>query len=360
MKKFVVVLVISVILVAGGLAAGIGYLYWNFKTTRVAAEPGAEVVYEVRSGASFNQVATDLQSAGVVRNAQFLSWYARLNGQRAKMKTGEYMFKTSMLPDEVLAVLTSGRSIQRPFTVPEGYNLFEIANLVEKAGLGTAADFFKLVTDQELIQSLVGEPLDSLEGYLFPETYQLSKKDDAKKLITLMVKASLQAYEEVKAKAPIGFEAQGLSRHEVMTFASIVEKETGAAIERPLIASVFHNRLAKRMRLQTDPTVIYGKAVMNGRLEISITKADLSNPTPYNTYVISGLPPGPIANPGKAAIDAVLRPAQSSYLFFVSQNDGTHVFTETYQDHLKAVRKFQLDPKAREGKSWRDLKSDQK
>lgn len=354
MKKAVVISIISIILVALGLAGATGYLYWNFKTTR-PADQAVEVVYEVNSGTSFNQVAKDLETAGVVRNAQFLSWYARLNGQRSKMKTGEYLFRTNMYPDEVLSVLVSGKSIQRPITIPEGYNLFEIAALVEKAGLGTAQEFAALVTNKEFIMSVVGEPLDSLEGYLYPETYMLSRKDNMQKLVTLMVKATLEVFDQVKNAAPIDPVAQNLTRHQVLTFASIVEKETGAKQERPLIASVFHNRLQKGMRLQTDPTVIYGKALINGKLEISITKADLLNPTPYNTYTISGLPPGPISNPGKEAIAAVLRPAASSYLFFVSQNDGTHVFTENYQDHVKAVRQFQLDPKAREGKSWRDL-----
>lgn len=354
MKKVFLIGFIAVVLVLASAVGTIGYVYWNFQSTRPSEQP-TEVVYEVMQGASFNQVASDLEAAGVIRNGQFFSWYARINGQRSKMKMGEYLFRTNMYPNEVIAILISGKSIQRPITIPEGYNIFEIGALIEKAGLGTAQDFANLVTNEEFIFSLVGEKLSSLEGYLFPETYMLSKKDNLERLIGLMVRNSLKAYEEAKLSGPIDPVASGLSRHEVLTFASIVEKETGAKQERPIIASVFHNRLQKGMRLQTDPTVIYGKAMMTGKLEISITKSDLLTPTPYNTYTMSGLPPGPISNPGREAIVAVLRPASTNYLFFVSQNDGTHVFTENYKDHANAVRKFQLDPKAREGKSWRDL-----
>jgi UPF0755 protein len=147
----------------------------------------------------------------------------------------------------------------------------------------------------------------------------------------------------------------GLSRHQILTLASIIEKETGAPQERPLISSVFHNRLNKHMMLQTDPTIIYGKALEVGNMEIKISRADLTRYTPYNTYVIKSLPPGPIASPGRAALLAAVQPAASDFLYFVSHNDGTHQFSADYKSHVNAVKKFQLDPKAREGKSWRDL-----
>jgi UPF0755 protein len=137
--------------------------------------------------------------------------------------------------------------------------------------------------------------------------------------------------------------------------ASIIEKETGAPQERRLISSVFHNRLKKNMKLQTDPTVIYGMAALSGSVPNNIRKSDLLRPSKYNTYVIYGLPPGPITNPGKLALIAALNPEQSEFLYFVSQNDGTHVFTKTYNDHINAVKKFQMNPAARAGKSWRDL-----
>ncbi|HEY1078907.1 MAG TPA: endolytic transglycosylase MltG, partial [Bdellovibrio sp.] len=185
----------------------------------------------------------------------------------------------------------------------------------------------------------------------FPETYMLTKFTDTKTLISNMVKRFLYVYNEVAPEAQV----LGWPRHKVVTLASIIEKETGAPEERPLISSVFHNRMQKNMRLQTDPTVIYGKAEQTGKIEINITRADLTTPTRYNTYTITGLPPGPIANPGKEALLAAVKPAASEFLFFVSQNDGTHVFSVDYKGHESAVKRFQLDRKAREGKSWRDL-----
>ena len=166
-----------------------------------------------------------------------------------------------------------------------------------------------------------------------------------------MVNKFKEVYEQVGVKSSL----QGWSRHQIVTLASIVEKETGAPQERPLIAAVFHNRLRIGMMLQTDPTIIYGKAMETGSIEINITRADLTRQTEYNTYTFKGLPPGPIANPGREALLAAVRPATTKYLFFVSHNDGTHEFSEDYKAHQKAVQKYQLDPKAREGKSWRDL-----
>ena len=166
-----------------------------------------------------------------------------------------------------------------------------------------------------------------------------------------MVKRFLFVYHEAVPQN----EVPGWTRHQIVTLASIIEKETGAPEERPLISSVFHNRLKKGMRLQTDPTVLYGKAERVGSFAINITTEDLRTPNRYNTYTIYGLPPGPIANPGREALSAVLAPAESTYLYFVSQNNGTHIFSSDYEAHNKAVKHFQLDPKAREGKSWRDL-----
>ncbi|WII70558.1 endolytic transglycosylase MltG [Bdellovibrio sp. 22V] len=351
MKKTVVVFVLGIIalgLAIGGSIAFVGYEFLHSRPSDVAQD----VIYEVTPGKGFNSIATELEQKGLIKNAFFFSMYARLKGDRSKLKVGEYLLRTNMVPAEVLDTITSGKSVARSFTVSEGLSTYEIADLYEKQGFGTATEFMQLIRDQQLIQTLLGEPRETLEGYLFPETYMLTKFTDTKTLISNMVKRFLYVYNEVK---PMGV-IQGLDRHQVVTLASIIEKETGAPEERPLISSVFHNRLAKRMRLQTDPTVIYGKAEKSGKIEINITRNDLLTPTRYNTYVIYGLPPGPIANPGREALLAAMKPQESSYLFFVSQNDGTHVFSEDYLGHQKAVKKFQLDSKAREGKSWRDLK----
>jgi UPF0755 protein len=329
------------------------YLAYGFLASS-GSKVTREVIYEVSPAKSFNSVAKDLQNQGVVKNAEVFSIYARLTGQRGRMKVGEYQFNTSMKPIEVLSILTSGRSISRPFTVSEGLNIFEIASLYERSGFGKANDFLAIVRDPRVGKSLLGEEASSLEGYLFPETYQITKFTSTRELIAAMVRRFLVVYREIQPELE---KHSSMSRHQLVTLASIVEKETGAPEERPLISSVFHNRMKKGIRLQTDPTIIYGIAVQAGIIPKNISRADILRPTVYNTYVIKGLPPGPISNPGRDALIAAAKPAVSDYLFFVSRNDGTHVFSQTYADHNRAVRSFQLNPKSREGRSWRDLRS---
>lgn len=352
MKKTYVVLLLAVVALVAALGGGFAFLGYQFLSSR-PSEIAQDVVYEVSPGKGFNSIAAELEQKGLIRNAFFFTAYARLRGDRARVKVGEYLLRTNMVPSEVLSTITSGKSIARSFTVSEGLSIYEIAELYQKEGFGTAEEFLRWVRDPQFIKSQLGENQISLEGYLFPETYMLTKYTDTKTLIANMVRRFLYVYNEVIPQA----EVQGWTRHQVVTLASIIEKETGAPEERPTISSVFHNRLAKRMRLQTDPTVIYGKADLSGKIEINITRADLTTPTRYNTYVIYGLPPGPIANPGKEALLAAVKPAMSDYLFFVSQNDGTHIFSEDYAGHNKAVQRFQLDRKARQGKSWRDLQN---
>ncbi len=204
--------------------------------------------------------------------------------------------------------------------------------MIEAAGLGRADDFLALCRDHSFINSL-GLQEDSLEGYLFPETYNFPKGTPLKTIVKSMTDSFFDVWKKYDSPA----KEAGLTRHEAITLASIVEKETGAAQERPLIAGVFHNRLKKGMRLQTDPTVVYGLKDFNG----NITRADLAADHPYNTYIIPALPPGPITNPGEAAIAAAVKPAQVSYLYFVAKNDGTHQFSNTLNEHNRAVRQYQ-------------------
>lgn len=342
----------------GIAASSLGvYVYREF-VQNPASGDDTPVIYEVRTGQSFQTIAQDLQARGIVRNAKFFNIYARLNGERSRVKVGEYEFKTSMRPSAVLSVLTSGKSIFRKFTVVEGLSIYEVAELYEKQGFGSAENFLKTVRDPQLILALLGPPnseerIDSLEGYLFPETYQITKYTTTKELVTSMTQLFLKEYELVRQNFTT--ELTTWSRHRIVTLASLIEKETGASFEREKISSVFHNRLKKGMKLQTDPTIIYGKAQESGKIELNITRKDLLDPTAYNTYVISGMPPGPIANPGRASLQAVFQPEKSSFLYFVSKNDGTQVFSESYEQHNRAVQKYQVDPKSRENKSWRDL-----
>lgn len=348
-----------------GLILGIvfGYL-WNQFSFSPNEKLNQAIIYEVKTGQSLSTVAHDLQRNGLIKSAFLFQIYARIRGDHSKMKVGEYELGPNLTQREILNRITSGKSILRSFTVAEGLNIFEVAHEFEKQGFGESREFLKLCQDSVLISELIGDffpRAKTLEGYLFPETYKLTKYVGARGLIRQMVKRFFAVIDELNFSYLKNFErGVQLNSHELVTLASIVEKETGASSERPLIASVFFNRLKKGMRLQTDPTILYGKTLLSGHLEGNITKTDLTTPNPYNTYLIKGLPPGPIANPGRESLKAVLSPAQSSFFYFVSQNDGTHIFSEEYAQHEKAVAKFQLNRMNRENKSWRDLKNKKK
>lgn len=349
MKSAVLIsIIVFFVAVTGG-----SYFLWTGFINSPASTDRTEVVYEVRPGLTLTRVARDLEAKGIVSRANWFLLLARMRGQQNSMKVGEYLLSMNMKPAEVLEMITSGRSLGRAFTVSEGLNIFEIADLYGKSGFGLRDEFWKLVNDPEFASLVLGERVSSLEGYLYPETYQITKYTDTRSVVRAMVARFLDVY--LRDVQPLAVNS-GLSRHQIVTLASIIEKETGAPEERARISSVFHNRLKKGMLLQTDPTVLYGKAKLAGMFEVKISKKDLSDPTEYNTYVIKGLPPGPIANPGRAALLASLQPESTDYLFFVSQNDGTHIFSHNYEDHHKAVLRFQVNRKAREGRSWRELK----
>jgi UPF0755 protein len=336
---------------------GLGLGYLGFEAFRfMSAGPGRAdelVVYEVPGGKSFKQIADGLEARGIILDAFKMRVVARLTGLDAKVKRGEYQLNRAMTPQEILSVLISGKSIQYPVTFPEGSNIFEMAGMLEAKGLFKANDFLKIVRDRDVIRELLGIEVSSLEGYLFPETYNVTKYTSLKDLVSTMVSSFKTVYSHLEAQNP---DRTVMPRHEVVTLASVVEKETGAPEERPMIASVFFNRINKGIKLQSDPTIIYGIWVETGKYKQNITKEDIERPTKYNTYTVPKLPWGPVANPGREALAAVMKPAKSDYFFFVSRNDGTHVFTRTYEDHLRAVKDFQLDPTARTNKSWRDLK----
>lgn len=346
MKWLGVGILVIAVTVAGGLYGFLKYFYMAPASTSPET-----VYYEVAAGATISGIAQDMAKQKLVKNGQLFLLVMRANGIGAKLKIGEYALRRDMTPKEIIAVLTSGKSVGRNFTVSEGLNIFEIAELFESQKFGTRDEFLEAARDKDRIRELLAEDVPSFEGYLYPDTYQITKYMHAQALITKMVDKFFEAY---KPLVPME-KKLGLSRREIVTLASIVEKETGDPRERPMISSVFHNRMRMGMKLQTDPTILYGKALDTGKYVINITRKDLMSAHPYNTYSIKGLPPSPIANPGREALQAAVNPAQSRYLFFVSQNDGTHIFSETYEGHSQAVRRFQLDPKAREGKSWRDL-----
>jgi len=295
-----------------------------------SAEPQ---IFEVARGASLQTITRQLQAAGLIRNARAVEVLARYRGLGSGLRAGEYRLSADAPPGAILDKLARGQVVTYELVVPEGYTAAMIAERVEAAGLGDADAFLAWVRDARSPADL-GVEGASLEGYLYPETYRLPRGLSSREIAAVLVNQFLRVWRELE---PLARE-HSLSMHEIVTLASIVEKETGVAEERPLIAAVFLNRLKRGMRLETDPTVIYGIPDFDGNLR----RSDLENPdNPFNTYRITGLPPGPIANPGRESLAAVLSPAEADYLYFVSRNDGTHKFSRTYREHLLAVNEFQ-------------------
>jgi UPF0755 protein len=268
-----------------------------------------------------------------VRSALAVEWLGRLRGQQQALQSGEYALSAGQTPGEILSHLASGRTITYAVALPEGFTAAQIGARLAAEGLVDAQEFARAVRDPALIASL-GLQASSLEGYLFPDTYRLPRGLSAAEVASAMVGQFLAVWREIEPLAA----AQQLSQHEVVTLASIVEKETGEPGERPLVAAVFRNRLARGMRLESDPTVIYGIEGFDGNLR----RRDLENEeNPYNTYRIAALPPGPIASPGAESLRAVVSPARSDYLYFVARNDGTHVFSSSFREHARAVDQYQ-------------------
>lgn len=313
-----------------------GFSFWlySYSTSPLAPSSPSRIV-EVERGMTLKQVSHHLSDERLIGNPTGFVLFAYLKGKQNQIRAGEYELSGRMPPKQILETITSGQSVLYTLTVPEGYRILEIAGLVEQAGLGSRERFVEETRNPELIRKL-GAPAEDLEGYLFPETYKFPKNAGEKRIVETMVQTFQEKVEP--AKTTRRAEAMNLTFHEIITLASIIEKETGAPSEREIISSVFHNRLKRNMRLQTDPTVIYALADFDG----NIRKKDLSVESPYNTYLYPGLPPGPIASPGLESIKAALNPAETKYLYFVSKQDGTHKFSTHLDDHNRAVVKYQL------------------
>lgn len=297
-------------------------------------ETRIEKLVNIKPGQGLSAVSARLHEAGIIENRLAFSIIARIKGYDKKIRAGEYMLSSDMDSVTILETLVRGKMFLHKLVIPEGYNLSQIAQTIGDAGFALPCDFVKLAKNPTIIKQH-GITAKTLEGYLFPDTYHFPKGVSCEKIISAFIERFKKIFTlEMKERA----EELGFSVHQVLTLASIIEKETGAAKERPLIASVFHNRLKRRMRLESDPTVIYGVKNFDGNL----TKKHLMTTTPYNTYRIKGLPPGPIASPGKDAIMATLFPADTKYFFFVSKKDSTHKFSRTFKEHKRAVRKYQL------------------
>lgn len=299
------------------------------------------VLFDYARGMPTRELAAELERLGVIRSRWLFLAMRGLNPRQALL-AGEYRFAEDLTPRDVFLRLARGHTYQVLLTVPEGLTRFEIADLIEDYDFDCRDDFLRASENTTAIRDLAPEAT-TLEGFLFPDTYRLPRRTDARGIVELMVSRFRRVYEEEAAQASAKLDA-----YKALTLASLVEKETGQGTERELISSVFHNRLERGMRLQCDPTIIYG-LIVEDRFRGKIYLSDLKDPTPYNTYVHSGLPPGPIANPGRAALRAALDPAESNYLFFVAKavGAGKHVFSSTLKDHDRAVAAYRRSERRR-------------
>jgi UPF0755 protein len=316
-------------LVLAGAVLTIGAVAWLMMEARkpgpLAAEKTVNIIREDDGGS----IADQLEQAGVIENATWFNVLTLLDGNRSSLKRGEYLFKAGISMNEIESLLASHHVVQHKLTLPEGLTSEQMVQ--------------RLRDDDVLVGDLKEVPR---EGSLMPDTYYFERGDTRQSVLTRMAKAQSKTVDEVwKKRAPdLPIKSPG----EMVTLASIVEKETGKADERPRVAGVFVNRLQKHMRLESDPTIVYGLVFGKGTLGHPITRAELNQPSPYNTYMIEGLPPGPISNPGKASLEAVANPVRGKDLYFVADGTGGHVFADTLDQHLKNVAR------------WRQIEKDAK
>lgn len=325
------------LLVLAAIAGVAGYFGFTRAHEKFKAYAEAEQFVEVPPGSGPATIGQSLVAAGVVRDPLTFRAALWLTGRARDLKAGEYRFDQPMSAIEVVDKIARGDVYRRLVTFREGLTLFEMAKVYEQAGLGTAEDFEKAAQNAAVIKDLDPQA-DNLEGYLFPDTYSLRRETPATTLVAQMVASFKKMFnDDLRAAA----QSRGLSVREAVTLASLVEKESAVPDERPVVAAVYLNRRKIGMPMQADPTVIYA-LLRAGKYDGNIRKEDLQIDSPYNTYRYPGFPPGPIASPGKASLDAAVTPAEVDYLYFVSKNDGSHVFARTLDEHNRNVQEWQV------------------
>jgi UPF0755 protein len=294
---------------------------------------GPPTVVYIKPKTGVQEIAQTLRDAGVIQSRWTFLALAYMQGSLTRLQAGEYEFSHGVSILEILRKLEAGRVVTHLVTIPEGFTAQDIARLLAGERLADADRFMALVKDVKFAEN-AGVPAPTLEGYLFPDTYRLTRGMGEEEILRIMVARFRQT-----APKDLDGQAQrlGLDAHSVVTLASLIEKEAKLNSERPVVAGVFYNRLRRNMPLQSDPTAVYGAAGPRHK----ITRRDLYRRSPYNTYLKAGLPPGPIANPGLASLRAALNPARTSFLYFVAKNDGSHFFSRTLEQHAQAVRKYQ-------------------
>jgi UPF0755 protein len=333
LKRFIVAISALLMLILITLGIWIAFDVVEYANTAGGRQSG-EALITVSPRQNLKTTADMLFHSEIIGSPSYFYAYARGSGYDRRIQAGEYQVSGAMTPKQILEMMASGKIFLHKITIPEGYGLKEIAAAFAGAGLVSESRLLRAARDPQLCHGWKIEA-DTAEGYLFPDTYYFPKDASPEKILSTMIQRFWRAFTPEMAQQA---QNEGMSIHQAVTLASIIEKETGADSERPVVSSVFHNRLKRRMRLESDPTVIYGLDHFDG----NITRRDLTTPTPYNTYTRQGLPPGPIASPGAKSLLAAVYPAQSDYLYFVSRKDKTHQFSRTFEEHLQAVSRYQL------------------
>jgi UPF0755 protein len=307
------------------LAAG-GWLGWALLTP---VTPESQKFVLLHSGSSTRKIASELKDAGVIRSAEaFLLWH--YFHRRRSLKAGEYLFEQPARTIDVHDRLARGDIYFHLVTIPEGYTMFDIAKAMDDAKLGSAQEFLQIFQSETSLISDLDPEAHSLEGYLFPNTYQFTRTQSPREMVALMVKQFRTVAQQIGLTSDF---------HQTVTMASIIEKETGVPEERPLVASVYYNRLAKKIALDADPSVIYGE-LLAGTYQGALHHADMIADSAYNTYRHAGLPPGPIGNPGKSSLEAAMHPAHTDYYYFVADGSGHHRFANSLEEHNRNVAAY--------------------
>jgi UPF0755 protein len=335
-KKVLATIASIVILTTGILAV---FFYFTY----LAPSSRKRTIVEIHKGQGVKGIGLRLEHSGVIKNNELFVFYVIAKRAQNKLKAGEYEFQPGESMAHIIEKLVTGEVFVRKITIPEGLTIDQIGGLLDINGVISKEEFLKKAKSIKFARELLGESISSFEGYLFPDTYSYTKGIISEEFIRVMVSRFKKVYGSLKTQ----YREVNLTDREVVTLASIIEKETGSAYERPLISAVFHNRLRLAMRLESDSTVIYG---LGGDFDGDLTKENLRTEATYNTYRSMGLPPGPISNPGKDSLESALNPAKVNYLYFVSKGDGTHYFSSDYRDHREAVFKYQKQSGATEKK----------
>lgn len=334
-SKFSYLLICGAIL-AGSLLLAFGAIHKVFLSA-INPDTKENVPFVVERNWSIRSVTENLEAQKLVKHWWSVYFLARLmKGKLPTIKAGEYALSPSMKPVEILEKFVRAEIVYHDVVIPEGSTVKDVEGLLVKTTIITPDEAHAALHNRALMMKL-DVPADSFEGYLFPDTYRFTRADTPENMVTTMVEQGKRKRTKEFINRAIDL---GLSLHQVIILASIIEKETGSKADRKKISSVFHNRLRLGLRLQSDPTVIYGMPQFNGNL----TKEDLLTPNPYNTYIIVGLPPGPICNPGVESLEAAIYPEPADYLYFVAKGDGTSIFSSTYKEHREAVQKYQVQP----------------